>query len=127
TDINVTPLVDVVLVLLIVLMVTATAIASQSIPMDLPQGTTGEASDAVLEVAIDRQGQFFADGVAVDAAGLDGAIAAAAGREGIRARISADRAVAHGSVVELMDRLRRGGIMNFAIAMDAPPAESAAP
>ena len=44
TGINVTPLVDVVLVLLVVLMVTATYLASRAIPVDLPTGKTGEAS-----------------------------------------------------------------------------------
>lgn len=117
-DINVTPLVDVVLVLLIVLMVTATAIASESLPLDLPQGTTGQASEAVLEVSLDETGQLFIEGAPVDAAGLEQAIAAAAQAPEPRARISADRAVPHGSVVQLMDTLRAGGITRFAIGVD---------
>ncbi len=43
SGINVTPLVDVVLVLLVVMMVTATYIASKTIPVDLPKGATGRA------------------------------------------------------------------------------------
>jgi len=59
TGINVTPLVDVVLVLLIILMVTATAIVSKTIPMELPKASTGEQTPATLAVSIDQYGQIF--------------------------------------------------------------------
>ena len=51
TEINVTPLVDVVLVLLVVLMVTATAVASQTIPVQLPHAKTGESSPSEAPLA----------------------------------------------------------------------------
>ena len=62
SGINVTPLVDVVLVLLVVLMVTATYIASRTIPVDLPKGATGEATNVVLAITIDVNGELFLDG-----------------------------------------------------------------
>jgi biopolymer transport protein ExbD len=55
--INVTPLVDVVLVLLVIMMVTATYIAARTIPVDLPKGATGEATSAPVAVSIDAGGQ----------------------------------------------------------------------
>ena len=56
TDINVTPLVDVVLVLLIVLMVTAGYIVSKTIPMELPRSATGEAvENRTLVINVDQQ------------------------------------------------------------------------
>ena len=58
-DINVTPLVDVVLVLLIILMVTATAIVSKAIHVELPQAATGEHAPADLAVSINEQGQLY--------------------------------------------------------------------
>src|SRR5882724_11653132 len=63
TGINVTPLVDVVLVLLVVLMVTATYLASRSIPVDLPAGKTGEATTAPLTVSLTKAGALYVDGV----------------------------------------------------------------
>src|SRR5688572_8856467 len=62
SGINVTPLVDVVLVLLVVLMVTATYIASRTIPVDLPKGSTGEATNVVLAITVDAGGELYLDG-----------------------------------------------------------------
>ena len=58
TEINVTPLVDVVLVLLVLMMVTATSLASRTIPVELPKAKTGspEPSDRPLVVADDERG-----------------------------------------------------------------------
>jgi len=63
TGINVTPLVDVVLVLLIILMVTASYIVSKAIPMDLPHADTGQSDTQprTLTVSIDQSGQLFLD------------------------------------------------------------------
>ena len=59
--INVTPLVDIVLVLLVILMVTASYVASQAIPMDLPHATTGGETPTTVAVSIDRGGQLYLD------------------------------------------------------------------
>jgi len=59
TGINVTPLVDVVLVLLIILMVTAWYITSRAIPVELPKAASGEASTQVLAITLDAKGQLF--------------------------------------------------------------------
>ena len=68
--INVTPLVDVVLVLLIVLMVTAGYIVAKSIPVDLPKAQTGEPSGTTLAVSIDSSGALYLDAVRLDEDGL---------------------------------------------------------
>ena len=65
TAINVTPLVDVVLVLLVVLMVTAGFIAAQAIPVDLPNAATGETVPKTLTLSIDERGAVYADGTLV--------------------------------------------------------------
>ena len=63
TGINVTPLVDVMLVLLIIFMVTANYIANQSIPLQLPKAETGEDPGGVnLNFSIDRNSQVYLDG-----------------------------------------------------------------
>lgn len=116
TGINVTPLVDVVLVLLVVLMVTATYIASRAIPVDLPRGATGESVNAPLAVTIDSGGRLFLDAVPVTRTELRSKIRAARrnGQE-LRAVIAADGAVAHRAVVNVIDVLRQENVVQFAI------------
>src|SRR6266508_2100060 len=64
SEINVTPLVDVVLVLLIIFMVTATYIVRASIEVDLPRAAHGgEAVGTILSVVVTKDGQVFLDGV----------------------------------------------------------------
>lgn len=116
TDINVTPLVDVILVLLIILMVTATAIVSKTIPMELPKAATGEQTPATLAVSIDQAGQVFLDTIPVTSDELRTKVRAA--REGdpeIRAVIAADGRIPHANVVTVIDILRQEQITKFAI------------
>src|SRR5512145_1537062 len=70
TGINVTPLVDVVLVLLIILMVTAGYIVSKTIPVDLPKGATGETTTITLAITLDAKGKMYLDAAPVSSDGL---------------------------------------------------------
>jgi biopolymer transport protein ExbD len=116
SDINVTPLVDVVLVLLIILMVTATAIVSKTIPMELPQAATGEATPSTLAVSIDKTGAVFLDTVPVTSEQLRAQIRGArANNPDLRAVIAADGRIAYAKVVEVIDILRQEQIHKFAI------------
>src|ERR1041384_8272854 len=103
TGINVTPLVDVVLVLLVVLMVTASYIASRAIPVDLPKGATGEAIQIPLAVTVDRDGNLFLDAVPTNRDDLRSKIRTArAQTKDLRAVIAADGAVSHREVVKVI-------------------------
>lgn len=114
--INVTPLVDVVLVLLVVLMVTATYIAAKAIPVDLPRGATGEALQAPLAIGIDTTGRLFLDGEAVAESELVKRIRTEQRQhKDVRALIAADGAVAHREVVHVIDLLRQENVVRFAI------------
>ncbi len=119
SNINVTPLVDVVLVLLVVMMVTATYVASRSIPIDPPAAhLTSAAPPAALEVSIDRTGVVFVDAtpIALDALRARAArYASGLGPDRARAIVSADRAAAHGDVVGVLDALRDASIEHFSI------------
>ena len=116
SSINVTPLVDVVLVLLVVLMVTATYLASRTIPVDLPRGATGEPTTALLAVTLDRGGGLYLYGNGVSVETLRERIRSARReRAGVRAVIAADGAVAHRRVVGVIDLLRQENVVNFAI------------
>jgi biopolymer transport protein ExbD len=124
TGINVTPLVDVVLVLLVVLMVTATYLASKAIPVDLPSGKTGEASTAPLTVSLTKAGSLYVDGVPCNEAQLREKLVGARRTDPeLRAVISADGSVAHRQVIRVIDLLRQEHVDHFAINVDADDLE----
>ena len=114
--INVTPLVDVVLVLLVVLMVTAGYIASKAIPVDLPKAASGEAMPQTLALSIDQHGAMYLDGKVLDAVAVRQRVAAAKQKDpGVRAVIAADGRARHHQVVRLIDLLRMEQVTEFAL------------
>ncbi|MBX7192728.1 MAG: biopolymer transporter ExbD [Sandaracinaceae bacterium] len=118
TAINVTPLVDVVLVLLIILMVTASYIASRSIPMDLPTASGEGTPPRTLAISIDAEGQLYLDAEALNEETLRSRVQQYAHdtqEADRRAAIAADARVSHGQVVHIIDLLRRNGVNHFAI------------
>lgn len=116
TGINVTPLVDVVLVLLIILMVTAGYIVARTIPVDLPKSATGEATNLTLAITIDASGKTYLDAEPMANVALRERIRLARQRDPeTRAVIAADGATPHRSVVSVIDLLRLEGISRFAI------------
>lgn len=117
TGINVIPLVDIVLVLLIVFMVTATFIATPSIQVDLPKAATGEPTEiSRLSLALASSGELYLNGEIVDDAQLKAFIQSelAEDRE-LQAIISADREASHGSVIRIIDLIKTEGVSKFAI------------
>ena len=116
TAINVTPLVDIVLVLLIILMVTATAIVSKTIPMELPEAATGESTSTTLAVSIDSDGDLFIDARPVNEEQFRQQVRnARAENDEVRAVIAADGRIAHRRVVQVIDLLRQEDVTKFAI------------
>ncbi|MFM2418524.1 MAG: hypothetical protein RL385_3247, partial [Pseudomonadota bacterium] len=116
--INVTPLVDVVLVLLIILMVTAQYAAERdAIPMDLPKAQTGDGTTpTTLSVSIDKDGHYFLNAKELDADGLRAAVRASYEKDkDSRAVIAADGRVPHAQVVRVIDLLRQEKVTKFAI------------
>src|ERR1700689_5177077 len=103
--INVTPMVDVVLVLLVIMMVSATYIVQQSLKVELPKtATSDEAATSPAAVTITREGTFFYGGVPVAQPAL-----VAKGRAAVHANpdvsliVTADEHSFHGSVVHVVD------------------------
>ncbi|MCU0663127.1 MAG: biopolymer transporter ExbD [Myxococcota bacterium] len=120
SDINVTPFVDVALVLLIIFMVTATYIIAQSIPVDLPKAATGEEVVATFAVTLTADGQTYLDGERIDESGLRKKIGLARARSAdVRVIIAADASVVHGKVVRVIDLVRQEGVSKFAINIDS--------
>ena len=123
TGINVTPLVDVMLVLLIVFMVTSTYIVQQSIQVQLPKADTGENTPKAKNLAfvIDKSGAIFLDGKSIkleDIAARVQAEKAADVNVQLQALVAADKETPHGYVVGLIDAVRRQGITDLAINVE---------
>lgn len=124
--INVTPLVDVVLVLLIIFMVTATYIARQAFEAELPTAAKADPLEAnpplVIEVRADRGiwvgGELFTiETLAERVRRKDGP----GGKIADQAVIAADKAVDYGRVTEVIDLIRRNGIEKFALEIRVKP------
>jgi biopolymer transport protein ExbD len=129
SGINVTPLVDVTLVLLIVFMVTAKIIVSQGLPMDLPKAASGEEVQNVLsvELTVDGKTRVDSQGVANDDAIGELAKQAKAKNKEIRAVIRADKKVEHGRVIRVLDILKQAGISKLAFGVAPAPRDDASP
>lgn len=113
--INVTPLVDITLVLLIIFIVTAKIVVSPAVPLDLPKASQSEELQSVLSVVVPSEDRMTVDGLAVDAAALSARARAALGRDPeLRAVIQADRAVSHGRVMSVLDALKAAGLVRVA-------------
>src|SRR5688572_12595876 len=106
--INVTPMVDVVLVLLVILMVSATWIVSQSMKVDLPNTQTSDGSAASLAaVTIGPKGDFSFNDQPVSEAELKQKLSDAGKKgEDITLIVSADKVAQHGVVVHVLDLAR---------------------
>ncbi|HEU4460410.1 MAG TPA: biopolymer transporter ExbD [Methylibium sp.] len=127
SDINMTPLIDVMLVLLVIFMIAAPLMAS-SLKLDLPASDAATPADAgeFLSLAMTADGALqFGEGTrteAIDEAALDARLAEAARRQpGIEVQLRADEAVAYGRVAALIGRLQAAGLNRIAFVARAEP------
>ena len=118
--INVTPLVDIMLVLLIIFMVTAKIIVSQAIPLDLPKAASGGETQMIFTVTIDKDGKILADKrpIGSDEELRKAAADALAKNKELRTVIQASSQVNHGRVIHVLDELRQAGIQKIGFAID---------
>jgi biopolymer transport protein TolR len=126
TGINVTPLVDIVLVLLIIFMVTANFIVRETVEVDLPRAAHGgETVQGLVNIVMDKDAQLFFDGAMVDEPQLKQMVTEKLKMDPeTRAIISADQVISYGKVMHLIDVVKGQGISKFAlnIQKDAAPA-----
>ncbi len=120
SDINMTPLIDVMLVLLVIFMITAPLMTS-SLKLDLPKTDAAQPGDTPLfvSVALDRDGRTFFGDEAVDAAEFAKRIAAAAQRNPqTEVQLRADKAVPYGRVAELIGVVQKAGLTRVGFVTD---------
>lgn len=130
TGINVTPLVDIMLVLLIVFMVTAHFVSDSSLNIQLPKATTEASVTAGLTVILDKNGSIFLRGPqrqafgvqmeeAVDMNGLRTNLALEAERNpAIRVTVAADGRLPYAQVVAVLDTVKQAGVVKVVLAAE---------
>ncbi len=113
-EINTTPLVDVMLVLLVIFIITA-PLFQQAVPIDLPQvsATKLDEKPEVIQLAIDIDGRIFWNGEALARDALDGRFAAASSRQP-ELHLRADRKVPYEKVADVMAAAQRANIVKIA-------------
>lgn len=119
-EINTTPLVDVMLVLLVIFIITA-PLFHQAVPVDLPRVESTRLDDKpqMVSVAVDAAGRVFVDGAEVERSALGARFAAAAadGRQP-ELHLRADRATRYERVTEVLAEAQRAGIVKIAFVTE---------
>ncbi|MBY0452276.1 MAG: biopolymer transporter ExbD [Bdellovibrionaceae bacterium] len=119
-EINVVPLVDVILVVLIIFMVTAPMIMKPSIAVNLPKSGSGDATKpSKLNITIGKGGELQLDGRVVTAEEIKTTAQQEYSKNPeVQAIIAADKDVSHGQVVSILDAVKAAGVKRFAISID---------
>ena len=122
SDINMTPLIDVMLVLLVIFIVTA-PLMSSSLKLDLPRSEAAQPSDApaFVALAIDAEGRVFLADQPVAADELVQRVREAArGDPATEVQLRADRRVPYGRVAELIGAVQQAGLTRIGFVTEAP-------
>ena len=124
SDINVTPLVDVMLVLVVIFIITAPLLAS-AIRLDLPKTDAAKPLDApkFVTLVVDKSGQTFLNDKALKLDELARQLAQTAGQNpDIEVQLRADEAVPYGKVVAVMGVAQKAGLNRIGFVAEPPPA-----
>jgi len=119
-QINIIPFVDIVLVLLIIFMVTSTAIVKAAIKVDLPKAANaGEAAVATVNLVVTENKELFLDGRPVTRAEAQTTLRQKVKEnEKLQAVISADKRLPYGDVVSVIDFVKGNGVKTFALNIE---------
>jgi len=122
SEINVTPLVDVMLVLLVIFIITAPLVGG-ALRLDLPttEATSASSPGHSLSLSLDPQGLVFIDDKPVALEALPAVLAMQASTDAsIEVQLRADQSVPYGRVAEVMGLLQKAGLTKVALAVQAP-------
>lgn len=119
-EINITPFVDVVLVLLVIFMVTAPMMVKETMNIKLPKGkATEKSANQTMAIAVSKKGQVLINGDLVDMTLLyDRAVAMKQQNPNVQVLIAADKEALHGDVIKVLDQIKTAGISNFAFQVE---------
>jgi len=128
-DINVTPMVDVMLVLLVIFIITA-PLFTHAVKLDLPRAQSAPAPEQpeTVSLSIDGQGRIYWNDAAIDRAELDARIAAAAARKPApELHLRADRDTRYEVIAQVMAAAQAGGLSKIGFVTEPKPATPPAP
>ncbi len=123
SDINMTPLIDVMLVLLVIFMITAPLMTS-SLKLELPRSDAAQPSETpqFIAVAVDKDGRYFYGDEALDAASFAVRVAEAAKRNPqTEVQLRADKGVPYGRVAELLGIVQKAGLTRIGLIAEPLP------
>lgn len=120
TGINVTPLVDITLVLLIIFMVTAHFVTDTGVRVNLPKAAAAEVNPTpALTLNVAKNGDLSLMGQKVDAKGLEANMAREARlNPGVRVVVAADEALIYRDVVKILDLIKQAGVTRVALSSE---------
>ena len=120
TQINVVPLVDIMLVLLIIFMLTASFISTPSVPVQLPKSYTSDPTlPRSFSIVVNTQNEVFFQGKKINPSELTNQLKeAATTNPELRVVLSADANVTHGKVIEILDQVRQAGVTMVALGVE---------
>ncbi len=128
-EINITPMVDVMLVLLIIFMVTAPLLVT-GVPVDLPDSKARalKNDEKPIQISVDAKGAVFIDQMQVAPAAFPAKLAALRGarQDDARVYVRADRHLDYGRVMEIVGEVSAAGFRKVALVSDSKPPERAA-
>jgi len=121
TEINVTPLVDIMLCLLVIFMVTTTYVVADSIKVDLPNAASGDTTTpSTLAVLINKEGKLFLNGLEITEPELRTRVKEEVAKsKDTQAIIGADKTLPYGTVMHLVDVVKLDGITKFALNIES--------
>ena len=122
SDINMTPLIDVMLVLLVIFMITAPLMTS-SLKLELPKTDGAQPNDApqFISVALDPQGNLYFGEEALDPAAFEARVIDAARKNPkTEVQLRADKSVPYGRVAELIAMVQKAGLSRIGFVTEAP-------
>lgn len=123
TSINITPLVDIMLVLLIIFMVTANLQQKKTIDVKLPEAQTGQEVAVKGEnfaISIDKNSEFYLNGVKSSLSEIESKVSVAkASSIPLQISIAADESTPHGVVMKAIDAMRRLEIFDFSLDVES--------
>jgi biopolymer transport protein TolR len=122
SDINMTPLIDVMLVLLVIFIITAPLMTS-SLKLELPKtdAATPSAAPAFIALAVDSNGQLFFGDEALTREQLQQRVASAAqGNPQLEVQLRADQKVPYGQVADLIGLVQKAGLTRIGFVTEAP-------
>lgn len=121
-DINMVPLIDIILVVLIIFMVTAPAMIKPSVKVTLPEASSSdETTPSLLNIAISAEGQVMINNEEVDEDGAKELARVEVERNpDVQAVIIADTGIPYGDVIRVLDWVKSQGVKEFAVTTDRP-------